>query len=193
MIQTWLDSKDAVFFVGFVLGALCLALLTSLFRGLKQEGERALGMSRAFSALYQWHQQFGVPFYFQPFVPPTSRRELRVKLINEEAKEFSDASDAGDVVEAADALADLLYVTYGSAVEWGIPIDHVFEEVHRSNMTKVWPDGTVHYREDGKVLKPPSYSPANVRGVIQSANAGKPLGPMDSRVERHREERQTPK
>jgi predicted HAD superfamily Cof-like phosphohydrolase len=88
-------------------------------------------------------------------------------LIREEWEEFAEASRVCDVTGAADALADLLYVVYGAALEWGIPLDDVFVEVHRSNMSKVWPDGTVHYREDGKVLKPPTYSPADVAKVLK--------------------------
>jgi predicted HAD superfamily Cof-like phosphohydrolase len=114
-------------------------------------------------------------------VPVVQRRVLRIKLINEEALEFEQASRSGDIVEVADALGDLLYVVYGAALEWGIPLDAVFTEIHRSNMTKVWPDGTVHYREDGKVLKPPSYSPANIAAVLQRANAGKSQPAKDSR------------
>lgn len=123
-------------------------------------------MSEAELMLREWHRKFEVPLANEPTVPPPTRRELRVKLINEEAKEFSDASDACDLIEAADALADLLYVVYGAALEWGIPVDDVLKEVHRSNMTKVWPDGTVHRREDGKILKPPTYSRANIHEVL---------------------------
>jgi predicted HAD superfamily Cof-like phosphohydrolase len=116
--------------------------------------------------LKEWHSKFGVPIQTKSEFPGPERAKLRVSLINEEAKEFSDASDQADVVEAADALADLLYVVYGAALEWGIPIDAVFTEVHRSNMSKLWADGKPRYREDGKVLKPPTYSPADVAGVL---------------------------
>ena len=130
--------------------------------------------SEAVRKLKEWHDKFGVPNISTPCCPTADRRELRIRLINEEAEEFEKASLERDVVEAADALADLLYVVYGAALEWGIPIDAVFDEVHRSNMTKVWPDGTVHYREDGKVLKPPTYSPANIAAILWPANAPAP-------------------
>lgn len=116
--------------------------------------------------LMEWHMLFGVPIRPSPQYPGPERAALRVSLINEEAREFEDASAAGDVVEAADALADLLYVVYGAALEWGIPIDKVFTEVHRSNLTKVWPDGTVHYREDGKVIKPDTYTKADIKALL---------------------------
>jgi len=123
--------------------------------------------------LREWHAKFGVPILPAPAWPGEKRAELRVRLINEEALEFEQASAGHDPVAVADAIADLLYVVYGAALEWGIPADDVLAEVHRSNMTKVWPDGTVHYREDGRVLKPPTYSPADIAGVFQSANAAK--------------------
>jgi len=124
--------------------------------------------SAASHSLRAWHATFRIPLSTRVAVPPIERRDLRVELIREELRDFTQASaGAGDVVEAADALADLLYVVYGAALEWGIPLDAVFAEVHRSNMTKVWPDGTVHYREDGKVLKPSTYSPADIRGVLE--------------------------
>ena len=114
----------------------------------------------------EFHEKFNVPVASHPTVPPIERRALRAELIREEFKEFQTASREGDIVQAADALADLLYVVYGAALEWGIPLDAVFQEVHRSNMTKLWPDGLPHCRDDGKILKPPGYSPADVSGVI---------------------------
>jgi predicted HAD superfamily Cof-like phosphohydrolase len=113
-----------------------------------------------------WHEAFGVAVSTQPTMVDAATRELRIALIEEEAREFAEAARAGDMVGMADALADLLYVTFGAGVTLGIDLDPVLAEVHRSNMTKLWPDGTVHYREDGKVLKPPTYSPANIAGEL---------------------------
>jgi predicted HAD superfamily Cof-like phosphohydrolase len=62
---------------------------------------------------------------------------------------------------------DSLYVIIGTAVSYGIDIERVFDEVHRSNMTKVWPDGTVHYDEHGKVLKPLTYSRADITEALR--------------------------
>ena len=117
-------------------------------------------------SLREWHSKFGVPILDSPAAPHPDRVKLREDLIREEFEEFLEAGANRDPVAAADALADLVYVVYGAALEWGIPLDACFAEVHRSNMTKVWPDGTVHYREDGKVLKPPSYSPADIAGIL---------------------------
>jgi len=97
-----------------------------------------------------------------PSVPPTSVRRLRVKLIEEEFEEYREASEACDVVEVADALADLLYVVYGAALAWGIDMERVFAEVHRSNMTKQ--GGPI--RADGKRLKPPDWQPPDLATVI---------------------------
>lgn len=87
---------------------------------------------------------------------------LRANLITEEAKEFSEAADKGDMVEMADALVDIMYVVLGAAISLGIDLEPIFCEVHRSNMTKVWPDGSVKRREDGKVMKPPTYRPPDI-------------------------------
>ena len=94
--------------------------------------------------------------------------EMRMDLIEEEALEiaeelpgfFTDRTrEAIDKAAFTKELADLLYVTYGMAVTFGLPIDEVFERVHRSNMSKLGPDGKPLYRDDGKVLKGPNYQP----------------------------------
>lgn len=115
----------------------------------------------------EFHEKFGVPVLDTPTLPSVERRNLRIELIREEfIEEFIPAVEGGDIVEIADALADMEYVIHGAALEFGIPLDAVIAEVHRSNMTKVWPDGTVHRREDGKILKPPTYSRADVVSVL---------------------------
>ena len=96
-------------------------------------------------------------------------KELRCALIEEEAAEFRAALDADDIVEVADAIADLLYVVYGAALTFGIPVREVFTEVHRSNMTKLDDDGEPMYRSDGKVLKGPNFSPPNLRPILDAA------------------------
>lgn len=94
---------------------------------------------------------------------------LRLDLIEEELDELTDAVVKGDVVEIADALADILYVTYGAAHTFGIPIDEVFAEVHRSNMTKLGADGKPVLRADGKAMKGPNYEPPQVAKIILQA------------------------
>lgn len=90
----------------------------------------------------------------------------RVEMLREEVREYRDALEACDIVEIADALADIVYVAYGGALEHGIDLDAVLAEVHRSNMTKVRPDGSVLKRADGKVLKPRTYEPPNIARVL---------------------------
>lgn len=122
--------------------------------------------SRASTYVREFHEKFKVPILNAPKAPSPERIALREDLIREEFDELLEAGANRDPVAVADALADLVYVIYGAAHEWGIPLDAVLREVHRSNMTKVWDDGTVHYREDGKMLKPPTYSRANIAEVL---------------------------
>lgn len=114
----------------------------------------------------EFNQAFDYPVHLTPRMPSGSVRQLRINLIEEEFGEFVEADLHGDIIGVADGLADLLYVIYGAAHAYGIPIYEVFQEVHRSNMTKVWPDGVNRRREDGKTLKPDSYSPANINAVL---------------------------
>lgn len=114
----------------------------------------------------EFHKRFGVPEMPCPMLPSVERQLLRLRLIQEEYWEFVDGMRKENLVDIADALGDLMYVIIGAALEFGIPFDDVFREIHRSNMTKIWPDGSIRYREDGKVLKPETYSPAEVAGVL---------------------------
>lgn len=104
---------------------------------------------------------------------PATAKELRCALIEEEAAEFRASVEADDIVEVADAIADLLYVIYGAALTFGIPVREVFTEVHRSNMTKLDDDGRPIYRADGKVMKGPNFSPPNLRPILDAAAARK--------------------
>ena len=90
------------------------------------------------------------------------RPELRAELIREEAQETVEAILRGDLIEAVDGLCDLLYVVFGAAVEFGIDLAPVFDEVHRSNMAK---KGGVT-RADGKTLKPPGWTRPDIAGEI---------------------------
>lgn len=105
------------------------------------------------------------PISFNLAVHTDKLRNFRSKLIIEEADEFVDAAYKMNIYEMADALGDLLYVIYGAALTFGIPLEAVFNEIHRSNMTKVV-DGKVIRREDGKVMKPESYEPPNIKSII---------------------------
>ena len=83
--------------------------------------------------------------------------KLRVGLINEELEEFKEAIKNNDLKEAADALTDILYVTYGAGHAFGINLDKCFDEVQKSNMSKLGNDGKPIYNEQGKVMKGPKY------------------------------------
>lgn len=96
---------------------------------------------------------------------PLQLTYLRKNLLEEEFNEYLEAIGQEDVVAIADALGDMLYIIYGTARVYGIPLDDVVAEIHRSNMTKVV-GGAVLRREDGKVMKPPTYDPPNLREVM---------------------------
>ena len=100
---------------------------------------------------------------------PSDIKELRCTLIEEEAAEFRESVETEDLVGIADAIADLLYVVYGAALTFGIPVREVFAEVHRSNMTKLDDDGNPVYRADGKVMKGPNFSPPELLPILRFA------------------------
>jgi NTP pyrophosphatase (non-canonical NTP hydrolase) len=100
---------------------------------------------------------------------PEAVKALRCSLIEEEAAEFRAALEGGDIVGVADAIADLLYVVYGAARTFGIPVREVFAEVHRSNMTKLDDNGEPIVRAEGKVMKGPHYSPPDLLPLLKAA------------------------
>lgn len=114
----------------------------------------------------EFHRTFGCYVADIPSLPPTNRRKLRVRLIQEELNELGASFDDDDLTGVADAIADLLVVVYGTAVECGLDADALVAEVHRSNMSKLGEDGKPIIREDGKVLKGPNYSPPDLRPMI---------------------------
>lgn len=125
-----------------------------------------------FELVKEFHEKFGCTIQDKPKFPEPKDCHLRFNLIHEEFEELKEAYNNNDIVEVADAIADMLYVTYGFAATFGLDADKLFKEVHRSNMSKVWSDGTVRYREeDGKILKPPTYSPADIKGVLFASNS----------------------
>lgn len=106
-----------------------------------------------------------------PSFPDSEVAELNMTLIKEEFRELKDAVEASDLVELADAMADLIYVIVGMAVTHGIPLQEVFAEVQRTNMAK-FPDGKVLRRpSDGKVMKPSNWQPPDIKSIIEKARA----------------------
>jgi len=84
-------------------------------------------------------------------------------------EEYTEEDRTNAKRQLAKELADLLYVVYGTADELCIPLEAVFNRIHEANMTKLWPDGKVHYNEFGKIIKPSTYSVANVDDLIGSS------------------------
>ena len=92
--------------------------------------------------------------------------KLRLYLIQEELEELQEAIKQKDLLEVADALTDILYVTYGAGHAFGINLDQCFEEVQKSNMSKLGNDGQPIYNENGKVLKGPNYFKPNLKKFL---------------------------
>ena len=102
----------------------------------------------------------------RPSFPEDSVQKLRLDLIEEELDELQYAIDNQNLVDTADALTDLLYVVYGAGHAFGIDLDDCFKEVHQSNLSKLGPDFRPIKREDGKVLKPDTYFPPDLKTVL---------------------------
>ena len=114
------------------------------------------------SMVERFHQLFAIAVQHEPGLIDDRTRVLRERLIQEEFDELKQAMAQEELPAIAKELADLLYVVYGTAVSYGIDMAPVFREVHRSNMSKVGG----YKREDGKWVKPPSYSPAAIEPIL---------------------------
>lgn len=155
-------------------------------------------MNKIQQQVLEFHQKFNVNHRGSPGLIPEDRSKLRIKLIDEELTELKEAIAKNDIVGIADALADLNYVVMGTGVEYGIDLEVVGDEVHRSNMTKLWPfctkesrfwtndeimrdghkhsdegvplnctDARAYLREDGKVIKNPNYTAADIEAALE--------------------------
>ena len=105
---------------------------------------------------------FGQDVKNEPALSTDKINKLRMDLIKEELEELSEAIDNKDIVEVADALTDILYVTYGAGHAFGIDLDKCFDEVQNSNMSKLDKNGKPIYNESGKVMKGPNYFKPNL-------------------------------
>lgn len=116
----------------------------------------------------QWHKTFKQPIAKQIMFPPHGRFKMRHELLLEECRELAEAYHNGDVVEVADAFADIMYVLAGTIIEFGMQekFNAIFDEVHRSNMSKLGEDGKPVLRSDGKVLKGKFFSEPNLKKII---------------------------
>jgi predicted HAD superfamily Cof-like phosphohydrolase len=120
----------------------------------------------------EFHEAFGIENNTNPTADlGLDQATLRYTLMREENEEYFEAAQNGDLVEIADALGDQLYILCGTILRHGLQhkIVEVFEEIQRSNMSKLGADGKPIYREDGKVLKGPGYFRPNIAGILEQA------------------------
>ena len=115
-----------------------------------------------FESVKKFMETFGQEIKEKASFPNDKITSLRYDLIKEELNEFKEAMDKKDIKEVADALTDILYVTYGAGHAFGIDLDKCFEEVQNSNMSKLGKDGKPIYNENGKVMKGPNYFKPNL-------------------------------
>ena len=120
-----------------------------------------------FEDVKKFMKTFGQKVITKPQFPDEKTANLRCDLIKEELNELEQAMKAKDLTEVADALTDILYVTYGAGCAYGIDLDKCFKEVQRANMTKLGDNGKPIYNEKGKVMKGPSYTPPNLKQFIE--------------------------
>lgn len=123
-------------------------------------------MNKEQELVKEFHVVFGLAVSDFPRIPDDKDIELWKTLIKEEFEEFVRASDEKDLVGVADAIGDLLYVVYGASIIYGIDSSLIFNEVHRSNMSKVGTDGVVRRKDDGKIIKPITYSKADIESIL---------------------------
>ena len=119
-----------------------------------------------FNEVKTFMETYGQEVKKTPSFPDNKIIQLRIDLIKEELKEFQEAINNKDLLEIADALTDILYVTYGAGHSFGIDLDKCFAEVQRSNMSKLGENGKPIYNEHGKVMKGPNYIKPNLKQFI---------------------------
>ena len=119
-----------------------------------------------FEKVKKFMQTFGQEVAAEASFPSTKITDLRYELIEEELRELKLAIEDNDINEVADALTDILYVTYGAGHAFGINLDKCFEEVQNSNMSKLDTNGKPIYNEKGKVMKGPKYFKPNLKKFL---------------------------
>lgn len=121
-------------------------------------------------AVQLFHEAFKIGMNQSPTVEVSEKiKELRYNLMKEENEEYLEAAQNNDLVEVADALGDMLYILCGTIITHGLQhkITEVFEEIQRSNMSKLGSDGKPIYREDGKVMKGPHYFKPDIKAILE--------------------------
>jgi len=128
-------------------------------------------MKNKIKAVQEFHEAFGLGVQQQPIADLSMQKlKLRFDLMDEENKEYLEAAENNDLIEVADALGDMLYILCGTILEHGMQhkIEAVFNEIQRSNMSKLGADGKPIYREDGKVMKGPNYFKPNIESILNT-------------------------
>ena len=126
-------------------------------------------MQEQIAAVTKFHEVYRIPHHSKPTVDiDKSVVHLRHRLMAEENDEYLEAALAGNLVEVADALGDMLYILCGTLITHGMQgkIEEVFQEIQRSNMSKLGEDGQPIYREDGKVMKGPNYFKPDIASIL---------------------------
>ena len=127
-------------------------------------------MKYKIEAVKKFHEAFKISYRTTPKANlGNTKNKLRFDLMKEENEEYFEAAQSNDLVEVADALGDMLYILCGTIIEHGMQhkIDEIFNEIQRSNMSKLGPDGKPIYRADGKVLKGPKYFKPNIKEILE--------------------------
>ena len=123
-------------------------------------------MKKQLDSVKQFHDTYKIGYSNDPIADlGPEKNKLRFKLMSEENEEYLDASNNNDIIEVADALGDMLYILCGTIIEHGMQdiIEPVFDEIQKSNMSKLGEDGNPIFREDGKVMKGPNYFKPNFK------------------------------
>jgi predicted HAD superfamily Cof-like phosphohydrolase len=127
-------------------------------------------MQRQLNAVKEFHDAFSLGYSENPSTAIGDKKiKLRFDLMQEENEEYLDAANKNDIIEIADALGDMLYILCGTIIEHGLQykIEQVFDEIQKSNMSKLDDNGKPIYREDGKVLKGNNYFKPNIAAVLK--------------------------
>ncbi len=131
--------------------------------------EKQAGIISKVMHVHEFHEVFKIGNATEINIPAEREYMLRYNLIKEETEEYLEACRKGDITEIADALGDQLYIIFGTILKHGLhhKIDEVFDEIHRSNMSKLDENGEPIFREDGKILKSNLYFKPNIKGVLE--------------------------
>lgn len=117
-----------------------------------------MSINNEYYKVREFHKAFNHPYSDIPTLMGLDRAEKRCSWMDEEVKEFIEATKNEDIYEQVDAIIDLIYFALGTLVEIGVPPSEIFEIVQNANMNKLWEDGKPRFREnDGKVIKPPHW------------------------------------